>query len=293
MSSREAAKWLRANITPLEAYADKFTGTSVDHCHKETLLDLDANTPVFAVEEAAKLIQGWKHFRNVTTVGSFGAEGDTDWRSTSLPPLPEWIGVSRVLQAEDVLNYHTAIMITFNNRHKSAKTKLAGASVPLQNGSRKRHHKALEPDEDEETAEAIIYTPHGISAGDLELIPQAQPSISTLAFLHGLHNVRIGTTTGRTALQLNLGVHNGLKAQRVLNASYWIGTHDEVKKGGGLVSWFLQRDVISLKNALQQERELRKKGDESMAEGELGATLDAFDGTNWLELSNGESRTLL
>ncbi|EME46561.1 hypothetical protein DOTSEDRAFT_70541 [Dothistroma septosporum NZE10] len=264
-----------------------------DHCHKETLLELHPDVPVFAGKEAANLIESWKHFRSVTTLGHFGTDGDgsTDWRGTSLRGLPEWIGISRLLSTEDVLYYHSAILITFNNRHGSANAKFAKENGLL-NGTRKRHHSAFEPDEDEEIAEAIIYTPHGIQSGDLALIPKAQPSISVLAFLHGLHNVRIGTVNGRTALQLNLGALNGLKAQRILHSKFWIGTHDEVKKGGGLVSWFLQREAMSLADALIVEKRARQNGTANTNK-EVAEALDAFNDTKFCDLRNGESRILV
>lgn len=262
-----------------------------DHCHKDTLLQLHPDVSVFAIREAAKLIESWDHFRNVYQINNFGADGDTDWRSTSIAPLPEWIGISRLLQTDDVLNFHSALMITFNNKHGNAK-KLRQANDQLKNGTRKRHHSAIEPNEDEESSEAVIYTPHGIFSGDLELVPNAEPSISVLCFLHGLHNVRIGTASGRTALQTNLGAHNGLKAQRILRASYWMGTHDEVKAGGGLIARFLQREEITLRDALEQERTSRQNGEKGMADGELGAVLDSFDDTNWADLRNGESKIL-
>lgn len=263
-----------------------------DHCHKDTLLQLHPDVSVFAIKEAAKLIESWDHFRNVYQINNFGADGDRDWRSTSITPLPEWIGISRLLQTDDVLNFHSALMITFNNKHGNAK-KLSQTNDHLKNGTRKRHHSAIEPNEDEESAEAVIYTPHGIFSGDLALVPEAEPSISVLCFLHGLHNVRIGTASGRTALQTNLGAHNGLKAQRILRASYWMGTHDEVKTGGGLIARFLQREEITLRDALDQERKSRQNGEKGMANGELGAVLDSFDDTNWADLRNGESKILL
>ena len=245
--------------------------------------------PVFAIKEAAKLIEGWRHFRTVITVDMFGDNGNRDWRGTSIPPLPEWIGISRLLQKDDVLNYHAALMITFNNNQTAHISRLASKATKTANGERKRRHSSIDPNEDEEFAEAVIYTPHGMYSGDLNLITDASPRIRTLAFLHGLHNVRVGTASGCTALQSNLGAHNGLKAQRILNAKYWIGTHDEVKTGGGLVSWFLQRDVMTVKDALDEER--RVKGmEEGGADDKL---VDSFEGTNWVDLKNGESRVLV
>jgi hypothetical protein len=244
---------------------------------------------VFATHEAAKLIESWSHFRSVNAVVHFGAHGDGDWRSTSMPPLPEWIGISRLLQTDDVLNMHAALMIAFNNRPGNP------AKTPnlSEHGTRKRAHAAVE-DEDEDSAEAIIYTPHGIHSDDLALVPKASPAISTLAFLHGLHDVRVGTASGRTALQTNLGAHNGLKAQRILNSKYWIGTHDEVKIGNGFITWFLQRHELTLKDALERERKQRRKdAKDSAAQGEFGQVLDSFDETKWLDLRNGESRVLV
>lgn len=57
-----------------------------------------------------------------------------------------------------------------------------------------------------------------------------------------------------------MGAHNGLKLQRLLGARYWVGTHDEVKRGGGIVSWFLERKIVSLKEAVERERMERGSG---------------------------------
>lgn len=188
-----------SSLIDVIAVSHEFT----DHCHHDTLLEAHPDVPVFAFPEAAALIKSWGHFRTVIAVGSVGSEEPFDWRSSSIPPfLPQWLGVCRIQQTEDRFNYHSALLITFNN--------------------------TIEPYEDDNTAEGLIYTPHGVHSADFEVIPKAVPSISTLVFLHGLHNVRVGTASGGTALQLNLGSHNGLKAQRILKARYWIGTHDEV-----------------------------------------------------------------
>ncbi|RMY61164.1 hypothetical protein D0865_01141 [Hortaea werneckii] len=299
----EAASGPDETFIDAVAVSHEFT----DHCHKETLLEVHPDVPVFAIHEAARLIQSWHHFRTVITINNFGTEGETDWRSSSVPPLPDWIGISRLLQTDDVLNYHSALMIAFNNQHANYQSHQLHKTTPLppttpnNPSTRKRHHAPITPNEDEESAEAILYTPHGISSGDLTLIPSATPPIHTLAFLHGLHNVRVSTATGRTALQSNLGAHNGLKAQRILNAKYWIGTHDGVKRGGGLVAWFLQRESLTLGDALEAERRRRRKRREgrggstmTRSSGEdLDKTVESFEGVNWVDLQNGESKVLV
>lgn len=178
-------------------------------------------------------------------------------------------------------------MIIFNNQHRSTQATLESKSLPK--STRSSRHATIQPDEDEDSAEAIIYTPHGVNSEDLRVVSDASPLISTLAFLHGLHNVRL-SSWGRTALQLNLGASNGLKAQRVLHSKYWVGTHDEIKTGKGLVGFFIKREVMSVKDALEQEKEQRHNGRYSSEDAEV---LQSFEDTNWLDLRNGESRVLV
>lgn len=218
-----------SSLIDLVAISHEFS----DHCHRETLLEVHADVPVFAFPEAATLIKSWNHFRTVIPVDSVGAEAPFDWRSSSISPfLPEWLGICQIRQTKDPLNLHSALLITFNNRQNHSQSKLAsgpGRPEGLDDRSRRNvQPKAVLSDDDDEAAEALIYTPHGVHFADFEVIPKAVPPISTLVFLHGLHSVRVGTATGSLAMQLNLGSHNGLKAQRVLSANYWIGTHDEV-----------------------------------------------------------------
>ena len=193
-----------------------------DHCHQATLLEIKPDVPVFATEKAAELIRGWNHFDKVITTPALSQQ-QSDWRKTSRPPLPNWIGISRIVTEGNQLYYHSALCIAFSS---SSSTKQRS-----------------------QRAEAILYSPHGIVADDLRHLPEARPGIRTLALLHGLHDVGI---TG--VKQLNLGAHNGLRAQRLCQARYWVGTHDEVKRPGGLLAPFLRRSVISIQEALQKER---------------------------------------
>ena len=227
-----------------------------DHMHRETLLEVPPFVPIFATSKAASIMRSWAHFDAVFDIPRFAG----DWRTSSSSPLPNWIGISRVAyDGPDLLYYHSAIMIAF----------LVSDHNVSSDGQ----------------AEAVIYTPHGISPANLESLVSAAPPIHTLALLHGLQDIQIktGWTTGVTA-QLNKGAHNGLKVQRMLKARYWIGTHDEVKKGGGLVSWFLARSAISLQEAMEMERKELENTDGVMVE--LG-------NVRFEELKNGESIILV
>ena len=224
-----------------------------DHCHQATLLEVDPSVPVFATEKAAALIRSWNHFDNVITTPAFSKQ-QSDWRATCLPLLPPWVGISRIVTEGNQLYYHSAVCITFPAH--------------------------LETKQSSQDAEAILYSPHGIVADDLRHLPEARPGITTLALLHGRHDVGI---TGMK--QLNLGAHNGLRAQRICRARHWIGTHDEIKKPGGLLAPFLRRSIISIQEALEQEK---------AESGRISKTsmLADMENVNFSDLGSGESLLL-
>ncbi len=228
-----------------------------DHCNQHTLLELDPATPIFATKEAAILIRSWRYFKLVLDTPPFSADR-SDWRDTSLDPLPTWLGISRIANDSDSLYYHSAIMVSFNLNSKS-----------------KKRSSEVSP-----AAEAVVYTPHGIHAEDLRCLPAANPPLRTTALLHGLHDIRI------SAKQLNLGAHNGLKAQRICDAKYWVSTHDEVKKATGLITPFLRRHVLTLKEALDEES--KWKGGISNS-----STLADLRDVTFAELMSGESLFLV
>lgn len=186
-----------------------------DRLYRSTLEEADASVPVFATTKAAELIRSWSHFKTVVDMAVF--QPAIDWRTTSVTPLPTWLGVSRLVSAKDALYYHSAVIVCIQRS-------------------------------DSEDAEAIIYTPHGVEAATFSTLGSANPPVHTLAFLHGLHDVSITLSK-----QLNLGAHNALKAQRLLQSKYWVGTHDEVKIGGGILAPFLRRKAHTLLDALAKE----------------------------------------
>jgi hypothetical protein len=209
-----------------------------DHMHRETLLEVPSHVPVFAGDKAASIIRSWKHFDTVHPLPIFGSDSSSsernyDWRTTSRSPLPPWIGLSRLpADKKDLLNYHSALLIAFQNNPQTP------------------------------TAQAIIYTPHGLPPTSLPPLTTATPPIETLALLHGLHSITL--TRGA---QLNLGAHNGLKVPD--------------KKGGGIVSWFLRRKELSVRDALEAEiRERREEGEERHGE--------ELERVRFVECGNGE-----
>lgn len=53
---------------------------------------------------------------------------------------------------------------------------------------------------------------------------------------------------------MNLGAHNGVQIANGTRARYWVGTHDEEKRAGGIVKWFLRRVRISAEDAMEREK---------------------------------------
>lgn len=228
-----------------------------DHCHEATLRELPQSVPVLATEKAADLIRSWKHFDTVLTTPGFSAD-TPDWRNAVVDqsgPLPPWLGIGRVVTQGNALYYHSAVMIVFDLGYKTS-----------------QRSTRSQGDSSQSEAEAVIYSPHGIKGPDLACVKAA--GINTLALLHGLHDVRIWMTA-----QLNLGALNGIEAVRASGANYWIATHDETKKGGGLISWLLQRTSYSLRDAVEAEE----------ARGEHDRDSPAYE---YVELGSGDGMVL-
>lgn len=226
-------------------------------------------------QQAAKLISSFNHFRTVITTPTFSSE-DADWRAHSLAPLPTWLSISRLTASHDALNYHSALLVCFATQPFLTATPKKRSSLLSIHGDEPSSTPSLS-----DTAECVIYTPHGIPHTALDPIEFADPPLLTLAFLHGLHDVSISA-----AQQLNLGAKNGLLAQHKLKAKYWVATHDEVKVGGGFIGWFLRRKTWTLEQALKSVRDDVVKGEEMDVDG------DEFDDVHFEEVGNGESRVL-
>ncbi|MCJ1350026.1 MAG: hypothetical protein MMC33_000007 [Icmadophila ericetorum] len=228
-----------------------------DHTHEQTLKQIESTTPVFATQKAAELVRSWGYFDSVSVTPNFSGQ-NSNWKDSAVETLPSWLNISRIVTKNDSLYYHSAILIGFDLDGKGK----------------------LEVSEGDASAEAIIYTPHGIRPDDLSPMPNAVPPIRTLALLHGLHDVGISFTK-----QLNLGATSGLRAQRICGAKYWVSTHDEIKRSAGFIAPFLRRKVWTVKEALEMEKEEKGYIPES-------SSLAGLEGVRFAELQSGESLLL-
>lgn len=248
----------------------------------------------YMLQKAAALINSWMHFTTVQEIPLFTAS-KTDWRDTTIDPLPYWMSVSQVAWAHETTRSPCpAILITFQFKEERP-----GAG----------------DDDDDDGAnnavQGLVYTTHSISPSELKLIATACPPIETVALLHGFHNV---TASGRFwpwAKPDLLNVHNVLEAQSLLKAKYWIGTSsddNEVNKNGGIMEYFFSRKVVTVKEAVLEglddrrwRRRRRQQQQKSTFANGFGSVADQDDEEHeedliqdvaFVELDNGESIAL-
>jgi hypothetical protein len=195
-----------------------------DHVNEHTLRQVHPSVPILVRHDAEHLVKAYKHFENITLLPAF----ESDWCETRLPFLPQWLGIGCLTMTKDIQGIHKGLVISFD-------------SLGL------------------DTAEAIVYTPHGIPIEQMTFLASRKPDLRILALIHGLLNVRVGLSwLGFN--EANLGGHNGLKLQRLLKSKYWIGTHDEAKIEKGFTSWILTQNPITLEQALEREKAEAKDG---------------------------------
>jgi hypothetical protein len=213
-----------------------------DHINEYTLRQLHTSVPVL-VRDNAMFIKNWNHFETIGLLPAF----ECDWRETRFPFLPNWLGIGTLTQKKDPQGIHKGLVVSFEH---------AGHD-----------------------AEAVVYTPHGILVEEMAFFTSRKQCLHVLALIHGLLNVKVGLSWIGFS-DANLGAHNGLKLQRLLDAKYWLSTHDEAKVEKGLTSWILTQNPITLEEALKKEQEEAKHG-----AGNLGSP-------NWHAVGNGESLVL-
>ncbi|KAI0098304.1 hypothetical protein GGR51DRAFT_432429 [Nemania sp. FL0031] len=230
-----------------------------DHCHEATLLELPPRTPIFAPSKPAQLIRSWQHFDTVVETPAFVTAEAKDWRTAlHCAPLPSWVGLGHVVTPGNALYYHSALVVAWGRSNSNSNP---ASTSPAQTS----------------TGDAIIYTPHGISPESLSGIQST--GLRTLVLLHGLDEGKLAWMK-----QLSLGGVNGVAAARACGAKYWIATHDEPKKGGGVVQWLLKFTRWSLADAVERDRQNSAgkgvEGDEQVA------------GYEFVELGSGDGLVL-
>lgn len=238
-----------------------------DHMHEATLKSANPTIPNFAPRgKAYDMLMSWNHFQTVTPiVQTPGSEVEPDWRNWQKVleeveglEWTKWLKITRLMApGKSMIGFHEGVLFTYPAMPPAPPT---FANFPLPNSS----HETLEPDLETGMGEAIIYSPHGLSASAVEPLAENK-NIRTLCLLHGDHDIRLA------GAQLSLGEKNGREVVKRTRSKYWVATHDEVKHGNGLVSWFLSRAMGRGKQIMGDGRSKDKRERDMMDVMEEGA----------------------
>jgi hypothetical protein len=195
-----------------------------DHLHKPTLLTFDPSTPVFTTTEGALTINKLTHFNTVIKYADLSPDSYTgDWTTLHPSPvLPPYLTIFRI-KGHHELNFLSALIWTPSPG----------------------------------THEAVLYSPHGLYTSTPALqsfLHHSTPAFSTLALLHGLKE------SWSLNWQTTFGVASGLQLYRQSGARYWVRTHDDRLRYGGLVYWLANDVFRTLEWGLGQERKGEGEG---------------------------------
>ena len=232
-NSRKSNVTAEDRMEKLETLVDAVAVTSLGKSNEDSFRQLHRDVPVFVSQEAAQHIAALQHFRTVGTINEFGYEGCKDWRSTTaLAGLPEWVGLSTLPKQEEATDQPDTLMIAFNNYHNNSSARLAKLQA-LTGGRQKRHASTL-PIEDEDFAEAVLFT--GAERLYDGIIPasHADPTIYPLAVVYG------GSTPLKPLTELETS--EGAGTHRELKATHYVSERNFVaEKGRGFLAWLIAK----------------------------------------------------
>lgn len=274
-SSRKSNVTVEDRIGKLETLVDAVAVTSLDKTNEESFRQLHPDVPVFAQQEAAHIITALQHFRAVGTIKEFGQDGCKDWRSTTaLAGLPEWVGLSTLLTQDEATNRADTLMIAFNNYHNNSSARLAKLQALV--GSRQKRHASTLPIEDEDFAEAVLFTgPETLYDGSIPA-SHADPTIYPLAVVYN------GSISVR-----DLGAPETVSARRELTATHHIWERNfVVEKGKGFLAWLIAK-------ARFRAREISTAQSRVVDRDSLNIEEDIPKSSRRINLCVGESKVLI
>lgn len=269
-----------------------------DHCHKETLCTLPADSKlhILATPVAAKLIQSWKHFTNATieTLKPYSADRDD---TVVRVPIPGYtlssekgeVTVSWMPQRMDPTGLHNAIGLTYRAPNSTTRS-VNGSIVNLVNlppspqdspmadmftteplYTIERQVSSTPPDSPmENTATqpllparektvSVLYSPHGVTYAAVE--PFAANHLakeSALPLTALFHSINTEENPWFMGGVVAAGYPGGAEIVRKLGARYWISAHDEVKDNRGWSVTWIKSTRYSVQEAQNRLDEEKK-----------------------------------
>jgi hypothetical protein len=261
-------------LDTLDTLVDAVAVTSTDKTCEEALREIHSDVQVFASHEAIGSIAGLQHFRSLEVMTHFGESGCRDWRSTTaVAGMPEWVGMSLLPRQDDELEYSPALLIAFNNHHYN---RVANRAEPeSSHGGRQKRHAAMVSDDEEDAAEAVLFTGQRIVEGDLVLTSRKDPPIHMLAVVQSNPNSEMDVSC-------RIGED---KARHEAPATHCITERNvAVDKGVGFLAWLIAKATFT--SSKQQEEPRASEPGHVSVEKEARMS-------NWISLGNGESKVLI
>jgi hypothetical protein len=276
-SHRKSNVLIEDELERLETLVDAVAVTSFDETQEDSLRQIHPDVPVFASPEATRQIHALQHFRTLGTILEFGFDGCRDWRSTTaVAGLPEWVGLSTLPDQTDDLDQSSTLLITFNNYHHNSTARTA--KLQTATDSRQKRHTAIIPNEDEDIAEAVIFTTCGISSDSATLLSRADPVIHPLAVFCG-SSKSVGEIPQH-------GNGEASRTSHMIPAIYYVSERNVVvEKGKGFLAWLIAKAHFTMK--AKARKELR------IADNATGSTEGNTQSPQKVRLSVGESKILI
>jgi hypothetical protein len=278
-SDRKSSVTDRDDLTRLNTLVDAVAVTSTNKTCEEALREIYPDVPVFASHEAVESIAGLQHFRSLEPMSHFGENGCGDWRSTTaVAGMPEWVGMSILPRQDDESDSSPALLIAFNNHHYN---RVANWTEPKSShGSRQKRYAAIVSDEEEDAAEAVLFTSQrGVVEGDMVCTSRKDPPIHLLAVVQSSPN-----------LGVDIGCSAGVgEARHETPATYCISERNVVvvvvEKGVGFLAWLIAKAKLTSSKRQNEEPRAFETGRADIA--------DEAEMSNRFALRAGESKVLI
>ena len=277
--SRKSNVTVEDSIGKLETLVDAVAVTSLDKSEEDSFRQLHPDVPVFAPQEAAHQIGALQHFRTLATIDEFGHDGCKDWRSTTaLAGLPEWVGLSTLPRQENDTDQSPTLMIAFNNYHNNSSARLAKLQALM--GSGQKRLASTLPIEDEDFAEAVLFTGPGRVSHDAIPASHADPTIYPLAVIHGR-----STTVGDP--DLSDSGEDPLDTRSELTATHHILERNFTPdKGRGFLAWLIAKARFTRSETSRAPSRVIDRPPLDIKDGESKSSRRSY-------LSVGESKSLM
>jgi hypothetical protein len=274
-SDRKSSVTDRDDLSRLDTLVDAVAITSTDKSCEEALREIHPDVPVFASREAIESIAGLQHFRSLGPISFFGESGCRDWRSTTaVAGMPEWVGMSLLPRQDDESETLPALLIAFNNHHYNRVAHRAEPKGSI--GSKQKRYAATVPDDEDDAAEAVLFTSRRILKGDIVLTSRKDTPIHMLAVVQSSSDPEV---------DLSGGIGEG-EERHVTNARYCISERNlVVEKGIGFLAWLIAKAKFTSNKQQKEEPRVSEPGYVGIEE-EVGVS-------NWIALGTGESKVLI